>query len=123
MFVVCEWCLRELENFRFHSRSMNLLNNGFQRQCGGGLGGRGLRHWDHDDSTSNEEGEVDDEDDVRGRNRSREEEEEEDLDDDDDGADSGGRVAAAAAATCHHQRAKVGKSGGIGSIFSRGLAQ
>ena len=77
---------------------MNLLNNGFQRQC------HRLRHWDMDDSTSNEEGEVDDEDEAR-----REEEEEEGEDDsgdlDDDAEDT---------QRCENgqrQRAKVGKSG------------
>ena len=78
-----------------HCRSMNLLNNGFQRQCGR------LRHWDHDDSTSNEEGEVDDEDELRPR-------EDESGDQDEDveakGSDDG-------TAERGHQRAKVGKSG------------
>ena len=90
------------------SRSMNLLNHGFggpaHAQQRPPFGGGRLRQWDmhFDDSTSNEEGEVDDEDEIRPR-------EDESGDQDEDAAEAkGGRGDTAERA---HQRSKVGKSG------------
>ena len=68
--------------------------------CGGGR----LRQWDmhFDDSTSNEEGEVDDEDEIRPREDESGDQEEDAAEAKGDGEDAAERG---------HQRAKVGKSG------------
>ena len=86
---------------------MNLLNHGFggpahalqQRPPFGTV-----RQWDmhFDDSTSNEEGEVDDEDEIRPREDESGDQEEDAAEAKGDGEDAAERG---------HQRAKVGKSG------------